>query len=291
MTRYTLAAVAAAVLAATAAADDKYDLRGPAPVKGQVVASKGKMVIKDAEATIKVAGQEVPLTMSMTFTEEEETEALAVDGRQVTKVRQKVLKEGVKVVASVMGMDNEEDKPADLEGQTLVGERGKDGKWTYKLVDGTPDDDQKKELKQKSGPENDDDLYPAEKVAPGHKWEVDAAKMKSLTGNSMTDVKGKLKQTFVKVEKVDGEECAVIETAGKLTAKLVPEEEDDPAPAVEMEVKATGWKSLKTGLEVKAKFDGKIKIAGKQKAQGQEIEMEMAGPISGESTSKFKEKK
>ena len=46
----------------------------------------------------------------------------------------------------------------------MIGERGKDGKWTYKMVDGTPDDDQKKELKQKQGPENDDDLYPAEKV-------------------------------------------------------------------------------------------------------------------------------
>ena len=114
--------------------------------------------------------------------------------------------------------------------------------------------------------------------------------MKSLTGNSMSDVKGKMKQTFVKVEKVDGEECAVIEATGKLTAKLVPEEEGDPAPDVEMEVKATGWRSLKTGLEVKAKFDGKIKIAGKQKAMGQEIEIEMEGPVSGEAAAKFKDK-
>ena len=72
---------------------------------------------------------------------------------------------------------------------------------------------------------------------------------------------------------------------------MVPEEDGDPAPDVEMEVKATAWKSLKTGLEVKATFEGKIKIAGKQKAQGMEVEIEMEGPVTGESTTGLKASK
>jgi hypothetical protein len=290
--RYVLAAILATAAALPAMADDKYDLRGPAPTKGQVTVNKTTMVIKEADTNVTVAGQKVAMTMTMTMTSEEEHEALAVDGRQVTKVKEKIVKEGVQVKATVFGQANEEDKPADLEGETVIGERGKDGKWTYKLVDAKPTDEQEKELKRKHGPENDDELYPAEKVAAGHKWEVDAAKMKSLTGNAMTDVKGKVKQHFVKVEAVDGEECAVIEAAGKLTAKMVPEEDGDPAPDVEMEVtKATSWRSLKTGLEVKGTFEGKIKLSGKQKAGGMEVEIEMDGPISGETAARFKAKK
>jgi hypothetical protein len=289
--RFLGTAAALAAMAMPAFAEDKYDLRGPASAKGQVVVNTSKMVIKDAEANISVAGQKIPLTMTMTFESQEEVEVLEVDGRQITKVKEKVIKEGVNVKANAFGQENDENKPGDLEGETVVGERTKDGKWKYKLVDAKPTDEQEKELKRKQGPENDDDLFPAEKVAVGHKWEVDAAKLKSLTGNTMTDVKGKMKQTFQKVEKVDGEECAVIETTGKLTAKMVPEEDGDPAPDVVMEVKATGWKSLKTGLEVKAAFEGKIKIEGKQKAQGMEVEIAMEGPIKGESVNKFKDDK
>lgn len=282
-----LMVLAAVATAGTVGADDKYDLRGPAPAKGQAVVSNSKMVIKEAEANISVAGMKVPMTMTMTFESKEEREVLDVDGRQITKMKEKVIKEGVKVEVNAFGQKNDEDKPGDLEGETVIGERSKDGKWTFKLVDAKPTDEQAKELKKKQGPESDDDLYPTEKVAVGHTWDVNASKLKSLTGNSMTDVKGKMKQKFLKVEKVDGEECAVIETSGKLTAKMVPEEEGDPAPNAEMELKATGWKSLKTGLEVKSKFEGKIKIEGKQKAQGMEVDIEMSGPITGESASKF----
>ncbi len=283
---------AAVVLAAVPVmADDTYDLRGPAPTKGQVVTSKMTMTIKEAEANITVAGQKVPVTMTMAFTHDQQQEVVEVSGRQVSKVKEKVTKEGVKVKATAFGQDTEEDKPSELEGETVVGERTKDGKWAYKLVDGKPTDDQQKELKKRQGPENEDDAYPAEKVKVGHKWEVDASTLKGLTGNTMTDVKGKMKQHFVKVEKVDGEECAVIETTGKLTAKMQPEEDGDPAPDVEMTIKATGWKSLKTGLEVKGSFDGKIKLSGKQKAMGQEVEIEMEGPLSGESTSALAAKK
>lgn len=281
------AALVAMVSAGAACGDDKYDLRGPAPTKGQVVVSTNKLVIKDAEANITVAGQMVPLTMTMTFESKEEREALEVEGRQVTKVKDRIVAEGVNVKATAFGQENEENKPGDLEGETVIGERSKDGKWTYKLVDAKPTDEQERELKQRQGPESEDELYPAEKVAPGHTWEVDAAKLKSFIGNTMTDAKGTMKQKFVKVEKVGDEECAVIETTGKLTAKMVPEEEGDPAPNVEMELKATGWKSLKTGLEVKGTFTGKIKIVGKQKAQGMEVDIEMAGPISGESGARF----
>ena len=159
------------------------------------------------------------------------------------------------------------------------------GKWKHKLVDGKATEDQEKELKKRNGPENEDELYPAEKVPVGHAWKVDASKMKSLTGSTFTDVKGKMDQKFLKVEKVNGEECAVIETKGTMTGKL---KDDDGTPDVELKITATSWRSLKSGLELKGTFKGSIKIEGKTKVNDEEVDMKMAGPIEGSSTAKLK---
>ena len=107
-----------------------------------------------------------------------------------------------------------------------------------------------------------------------------------MLGNSFSDVKGSLDQKFVKIEDVDGEKCAVIESSGKLTAKM--KDDGEPTIDVEMELKVTTHKSLKTGVNMKEKFTGKIKLEGTQKMDDIKVEIKMAGPISGESTSKLK---
>src|SRR5688572_24455078 len=83
------------VPAGTAAAqDDKtYDLRGPAPKVNQEYVSKMTMKIKDADATLKVGGMTLDLKMSMDVVGEEEQKVLAIDGRNVTKSRSKIVKE------------------------------------------------------------------------------------------------------------------------------------------------------------------------------------------------------
>jgi hypothetical protein len=115
---------------------------------------------------------------------------------------------------------------------------------------------------------------------------VDAAALAKMLGNSFTDVKGKVKQTFVKIEELDGETVAVVESDAKLTAKM----KDDGVPSVdvEMEMKLTTWKALKTGVAVKEKFAGKIKMSGTVKMDDIKAELTLSGPISGESTTKLK---
>jgi hypothetical protein len=46
-------AAVSTALAVGQAADDVYDLRGPAPEKGQVYLSKSTMTIKDADTTAR----------------------------------------------------------------------------------------------------------------------------------------------------------------------------------------------------------------------------------------------
>lgn len=270
---------------ARAAKDDTYDLRGPAPVKGQIYLSKAKMQIKNADLTLKAAGQTLNLTQSMTMTGEEEEKVLAVEGRQVTKSQAKVIKDTVDTVASFNGQEMKDTKKNELQGEVIISERTGEGKWKHALVDTKPTDEQKKELDKRLGPESEDDLYPAEKVKVGHTWTVDAAAMKKFFGNSFTDVKGKMSQKFVKVEDFDGEACAVIESSGPIKAKM---KDEDAKLDVELDLKSTTWRSVKTGMDLKVKYEGKIKMSGKQKMDGVEADISLEGALSGEGSTKLK---
>jgi len=270
------------------AQDDKtFDLRGPAPTKGQVFASTMKLNIKDADAVLKVMGQTIKLKMSMDVLGEEEQKVLAVDGRNVTKCQSKIIKERADVTVDLGGKDMKMTQPTQLEGEVIISERIAEGKWKHSLVDTKPTDKQKKELDARNGIENEDDLYPAEKVKVGHTWKVDAKAMTKLFGNSFTDIKGELKQKFAKIEDVGGEECAVIESNGTMKGKMK-DEDGKPTMDVEMELKVTAWRSIKTGVDLKGKFEGKIKLAGTLKMDDANIDITLSGPLTGESATKSK---
>jgi len=172
-------------------------------------------------------------------------------------------------------------EPGELNKETVISEKVGD-KWKHSLVDTKPTEKQKKELDNRNGIENDDDLYPKEKVKVGHKWTVDAAALQKMLGNSFTDVKGKVNQVFTKTEELNGETVAVIESETKITGKM--KDDGEPTVDVEMELKITTWKSIKTGVAVKEKFSGKIKLDGKVDMDGQKVQMKLSGPITGEST-------
>lgn len=276
------AVLALALGTGRAAQDETFDLRGPAVEKGQVFVSKGKMVIKDADTTMSIGGQDITLKMNLVVNSEEEAKVLAVSGRDVTKCQVKIVKEEAVVSGSLMGMDLPEmTEPGELNKETVISEKV-DGKWKHSLVDTKPTEKQKKELDNRNGLENDDDLYPKEKVKVGHKWTVDAAALQKMLGNSFADVKGKVNQVFKKTEELNGETVAVIESETKITGKM--KDNGEPTVDVEMELKITTWKSVKTGLAVKEKFTGKIKLDGKVDMDGMKVQMKLSGPISGEST-------
>ncbi|MCI0702645.1 MAG: hypothetical protein L0241_16295 [Planctomycetia bacterium] len=269
-----------------AADDETYDLRGPAPKVKQVFVTKGTLTIKDADTTMKFLGMEKKGKLTMVVTSEEEAKVLAVKGREVIKCQTKIIKEQAEIKADIGGIEINETESTPLEKEIVISERTADGKWKHLLVDTQPSAKQKKELNNRNGIENDDDLYPKEKVKVGHKWTVEAAALQKLLGNSFTDVKGKISQQFMKVEDVNQEKCAVIQSKGKITGKM--KEDGEPNMDVEMDLTITTWKSLETGIAVKEKFEGKIKISGVQKMDDLKIEITMSGPVTGDSTTKLK---
>lgn len=280
-----VAVILAGAVNLTAKDDAGYDLRGPAPKKGQVTVSKTVFKIKNANVTLKVGGMKLEAKQTLTATEDDEIKVLAVDGRQATKAQTKILKEKVDTVTSLGGNEMTDSKAGDLEGEVIVSERTGPGKWKHSLVDTKPNDKQKKELNKRVGPENEDDLYPEGKVKVGHTWTVDASALQRVFGGSITELKGKLKMKFAKVEEVDGEECAVIEAAGTIKGVA---HEDEGDLDVELDLKGTTWRAVKTGLDVKDKASGKMKMAGKIKMDGAEVDIALDGPFTIDSTTKFK---
>src|SRR5262245_51430063 len=105
------------------AQDDKtYDLRGPAPEKGQVFTSTMTLKIKDADTTLKVAGQTLKLKMTMDMIGEEEQKVLAVDGRNVTKCQSKIIKERADI-STDLGGGMAMTESTKLEGEIIISER------------------------------------------------------------------------------------------------------------------------------------------------------------------------
>lgn len=265
----------------------EYDLRGPAPAKGQVLVHKSTFKIKDAKVAIKAAGVVLDAKQTLTAVEEEEVKYLAVEGRQVTKAQTRMMKEHVTTVTSLGGNDMEDEKDGDLQGEIIVSERTGPGKWKHTLVDARPNAKQKKELDKRVGPESDDDLYPAGKVKVGHKWTVDASALQRVFGGSITELKGKLNMRFVRVEAVDGEECAVVESKGKITGIA---KEDEGDLNVELDLDGLTWRALKSGIDVKDQAKGRIRMSGKVDMDGQSLDLDLSGPITIEGTVKLKSK-
>ena len=265
--------------------DAAVDLRGPAPKKGEVTVSKSVFKIKNADVKLQVAGMKLEAKQTLTATEEDEIKVLAVEGRQATKVQTKITKEKVETSTSLGGQDMDDTKAGDLEGEVIISERSKDGKWKHSLVDNKPNDKQKKELDKRVGPENEDELYPEGKVKVGHTWTVEASALQRVFGGSITDLKGKLKMKFVKMEEVDGEMCAVIEAVGVIKGVA---KEDEGTLDVELDMVGTTWRSVKTGLDVKDKAKGTIKMAGKIEMDGVKVDLALEGPFTIDTTSKAK---
>jgi hypothetical protein len=283
-----VAVVLAGTVGLTRGDDEGYDLRGPAPSKGQTLVTRTIFKISKADVTLKSAGQNVKATQTLSSTDEEEIKIIAVDGRQVTNAQTKVTRDKVDTITNQGDGDMNDTKAGDLEGEVIISERTGAGKWKHTLVDNKPTDKQKKELDKRLGPENQDDLYPAGKLKVGHTWTVDATALQRVFGGSITDLKGKLKMKLVKVEEIDGVTCAVIEAAGKITGTT---KEDDGDLGVELDLKRTTWRSIKTGIDVKDKVEGRIKASGTVKMDGMEVEVVLEGPVTINSTSKLKSSK
>src|SRR5262249_42610118 len=111
-----------------------------------------------------------------------------------------------------------------------------------------------------------------------------AKAFKKIIGSKMTDAKGTAKGKFLRVEKYDGELCAVVETTIDIKARLKQEESDFQ---IEMKGKVVAFRSIAEGVDRKYSIEGTAKFAGKTEQDGTKFDIEFSGKMSGDGTSKI----
>lgn len=264
-------------------ADETYDLRGPAPKKGQGVKATMKFNMKGADFAVTVSGTQLNGKMDMFTTTEKEAEVLGVDGRNITKLRTKINKDEMKRKTSIAGMDNDETENKELAGETIISELV-EKKWKHTLEDAKPNEKQQKALAKFDNPENDDNMYPAEKVKVGHAWTIEGDALKKIVGQTATDIKGTGKAKFLRTEKVAGELCAVIEMEFDVKAKM---KEDKSEGTIEMKGKTISFRSIEKGFSLKSTIEGSATVNLTTKENDMEVQVRFSGKVNGDSTAQM----
>jgi len=228
MIRVFFGFVVLVTIGVSARADDesKVDLRSPTPKVGQVFRESSRSQMKDADFTIKTKGVTnktkgvtTRAKMSMSSVQELEQKILAMDGGAVTKFQTRYIMDEKTIRIRKPGSAEEmNEEIGDLAGQVVISQKVK-GKWTHTLKEGEPTLKQRLGLLDLTG-WDDDESTPGGKRPIGTTWEVDATHLTKVVGPGVTGLSGMSKATFTRIEKYQGDRCAVIETAGRIKGKM-----------------------------------------------------------------------
>lgn len=265
-------------------ADDVYDLRGPAPKKGQAFVDHSVFTMKNANIAIGIGGIKLEGKMDMVHTTDKEIEFLGIDGRKVVKLRTKVLKDETKRKTTINGESMDETEKRELTGEIVFSEQIKD-KWKHTLDDTKPSEKQLKELKNFDEPIPDDDLYPEQKIKVGHVWDVSAEALKKVLGSKVEKIAGKGKSKFLRIEKVGNEECAVVETELEIKATM---KEDENNIDVDLKGKITIHRSIKYCVDLKSTMEGTATFEGKIDEDGMKADIKFSGKLQADGKTEIK---
>ncbi len=258
-----------------APSDKLYDLRGPNPKKGQIFIVTATSKTKDAKRTITVPdGVPNVEVFDENSSKKKEVEVLAVDGLEITKMRTKVIQDQREV--SRPGKGRRQRRTAtlgDLEGQYIYSVRTKMG-WKNSLEDADPTEKQKKTLKEYVPFKEEDLFYPKEKVAVDHQWKIDQALFDRVFGPQIEDLTGSGTGKFLRVEKEDGEDVAVIELQFDVSGTS---KDEVLILDIKMKGKAIVRRSLKFGFDRKSSTELTTSIKGKGAAGDRKIEFQYDG--------------
>ncbi len=253
-----------------------YDLRGPGPMVGQVYSTEETITMTNGTMTLTAGGMTETFPCKMTILSSEVEEVLALEKGEITRARTRIIRQEEHQTVHVDGRDETNTETSPLQGETVecakVG-----GQWKITLVGKTPDSKQAKELKEFPTPDQVVDYYPAGPVKLGHRWTMDASKLKKMMGSNSQFESGNCKVLFEKITDVDGELCALLTEELQLQGKA-PTEGGDVARG-EMKVAGSSLRSLKRWFTLNSRLTGTITFTETITVQGQKVERKISGPI------------
>lgn len=274
---------------------DTYSLRGGAVPAGLKLEETAKFDLNNMQMTLDMGPQKQTITMDVSVDRKIETEITDATDRDVTGVLVTIDKQTSDMSMNAGGQNQKQQEKSKLVGKTLKGTKSEDGTWTFEAARGSLNDEEKAELDQLDGFDQFDELLPEEAVEVGHTWSTKGAELeellKSMGGQGVEgikSVKGEAKGKFVKIEQVDGVDCAVIEVDLDLTADA---EFQGQAAEIKIDASLEFTRRLDYGINLDSDTSGKLSIEANVNEGGQKMSMKMAGPIKMQSKTKVTEPK
>jgi hypothetical protein len=280
-----LGAAALTALAGCSAEPPQQALRGPGPQPGQSSRTETKYTLTDGSLRMSAAGKKLEGSCDMVMTTVEDTEILAVEGRQVTKHQTTIVSQDREISTRASGRKHRQNERGALVGEQILCERT-NGRWRNTVIGKKATAKQLKALAFLEPMENDDDLFPEGPVKPGSTWTVDGSKLRKFLGTACTSLSGKATMTFERMNTVNGEPCARIQLALRLKGKIL--DGDNNPLSFDLDIKGPLYRSLKSGYNAWYVMSGTLQMGGTVVSSGYRVQMEINGPVRAEATTKRK---
>ncbi|MEM9346795.1 MAG: hypothetical protein AAGB26_09285 [Planctomycetota bacterium] len=261
-----------------AAAEKTYDLSELEPEVGMTTESS--IEIKGEEGTLQVAMAGQVLAEGQMENITKETERWTI-----TKVEDGVITEYTSLLTESTDVNE-----TTFDGETTKEEESSpllNKEITWKLVDSeyVPElpnatQEQLDELDAKMY--IDEDFYPAEPIAIGHRWELSRAAIANYMDEDLNDdFKGEGSVEFLAVEDYKGERCAKLKIKMTVRAKMAEEDLDEgmESGTVAMSFAGVVYRSLKDRTDLGGKFEGDIEAEFAGSEGGEEYTVIYKGPI------------
>jgi hypothetical protein len=219
---------------------------------GSVVTVTHNLVLRDATMTLSQGGQKTLGSMSMAAESALRMELVSPEVTRVTVAKD------VRSASHTMAGVAQPGEPEHslLEGRTVTFTR-RGGEWVGALESGEASEEETRKMAALAKHLVDDeavDLFGTEARAVGESWEVDP-KNAAVIGEG-ADFKGRYRLRFERVEKIDGEDCAVL--SGLIDVSGPPDAENPGAGEIKVVARAIFHRSLETFATVWSEIEGEL---------------------------------
>ena len=251
-------------------AGEAYALRKPA-VKGRVIRATTRMDWPEVHVSLEAAGKYSQGNLTFSNETNSIVEVMAVENGRPTVMRIKITADNRSTSLALEGAEpNSNTKKGPLEGASILVEL-KNGHWVRTLLNGTPTKEQKEELQRQYV--DPDEIYPTEKVPPGHTWQLTGNQLLYFFPDSLS-VSGNAWCKFTEVLSRQGQQCAVISSRVELVAQTLVQ--NQPAE-FHIGANAMTYRALDKLLDIESNIAGQMTAKCSWIAGGTRTTMEISG--------------
>ncbi len=206
-----------------------------------------------------------------------ETDILAVDAGQPTRIRKAMLSSRSESTVNIGGESIVSEEVEPLAGRSVIMTKV-DGAWKGRLVGGAPSPEQSLAIVQLQEAEAFEDVVPARELHIGESWVIGGDHFRRYMGDLSSSVfTGQMKLRFEQIVEFNGEACALLSAQIDFTMTAGPDE--DLQGITKVSAEGHIYRSLTSRLDLSGEFVGTCEFTGELMEGGARLPMTMRGPI------------